>query len=773
MPFIHPVIFWSGLAAVSLPILIHLLNRRRFRIRDWAAMQFLMDSLHRNRRRLRIKELILLAVRCGLILLLAAGVARFTGCGPLQQLLPGGGGPRTTVFVLDESCSMAQQFRGGTLLGAAAEDLAEHLKRLGQSEKVAILLASKPARAEAFFNLNYVTDAESLVRRLGTLRPSDRRGDLGGALAAANDIFADTSGGRKLVILSDFRHVDLTDPDRARVLGRQFEALVAQNVKVSVLDYGLAARSNLTLESVEMLDKFAIARVPVRLALTVRNHGASRVRNVEVRLAARVPPAGGAPGDPFARTTLPVQVIESIEPGETGRVEFQISPPRPGPMGIVAHLGADELAPDNTARLALDVRKAIRLLVVDGKPDRADPPASESYFFVHAIDDGKGSYGNAPHVLAPENLADVNFYDYDLVVLLNLRQMPGLLEKTGGLVFPKLEALEGYVRDGGGLAIFTGDRISGAFYGPDGPFWAQGAGLLPLPVRLRVGDPARRQTFFRLDPGSIEAQGLLRTFGGEAAVVATMIRFFAFNAADEMAAPATPGVSPPRILARFTDPDASPAVVQRRFGRGTVVAFHTTASDAWTDWPSDPVGTYVAVMNDLLGELARAQQQGFTALVSEAIAYEPPEEFREADAVLKTPDYPAVSAVALRAERREGRDAVITYDRPEVAGLYRLDLSGPGKTQQTVLFARNIDPAEGDLAVGRRADIASAFGGEFGYEQRVGAEPGEAKKAGEKTEYWLWAIAAVLALLALETFLAQRFGHYTTTAADEEQPKRT
>ena len=76
MPFIHPAIFWTGLAAVAVPILIHLLNRRRFRLRDWAAMQFIRQALRRHRRRLQIEQLILLALRCLMLAVLVMAIAR-------------------------------------------------------------------------------------------------------------------------------------------------------------------------------------------------------------------------------------------------------------------------------------------------------------------------------------------------------------------------------------------------------------------------------------------------------------------------------------------------------------------------------------------------------------------------------------------------------------------------------------------------------------------------------------------------------------------------
>src|SRR3954465_5270845 len=49
--------------AVSVPIIIHLLNRRRFRIVTWAAMRFLLAAQKQNTRRMRLEQLLLLLVR--------------------------------------------------------------------------------------------------------------------------------------------------------------------------------------------------------------------------------------------------------------------------------------------------------------------------------------------------------------------------------------------------------------------------------------------------------------------------------------------------------------------------------------------------------------------------------------------------------------------------------------------------------------------------------------------------------------------------------------
>ena len=59
-----------AVGAVAVPVLIHLLNRRRFKVVTWAAMRFLLAAQKQNSRRLRIEQLILLLTRILIVLLL-------------------------------------------------------------------------------------------------------------------------------------------------------------------------------------------------------------------------------------------------------------------------------------------------------------------------------------------------------------------------------------------------------------------------------------------------------------------------------------------------------------------------------------------------------------------------------------------------------------------------------------------------------------------------------------------------------------------------------
>src|ERR1041384_6305424 len=89
--FTNPGYVAAGGALISSPIIIHLINRMRFKRLRWAAMEFLLKAQKRSRRRLIIEQLLLLLLRCFLVLLTALLVSRFLGFGfggnPEQETL--------------------------------------------------------------------------------------------------------------------------------------------------------------------------------------------------------------------------------------------------------------------------------------------------------------------------------------------------------------------------------------------------------------------------------------------------------------------------------------------------------------------------------------------------------------------------------------------------------------------------------------------------------------------------------------------------------------
>src|ERR1700755_2432185 len=104
--FANPGYLAAGGACISSPIIIHLINRMRFKRIRWAAMEFLLKAQKRKRKRLIIEQLLLLALRCLLIALVGLPVARFVR--PASAGL--GSKPQLHVVILDDTLSMGEEW---------------------------------------------------------------------------------------------------------------------------------------------------------------------------------------------------------------------------------------------------------------------------------------------------------------------------------------------------------------------------------------------------------------------------------------------------------------------------------------------------------------------------------------------------------------------------------------------------------------------------------------------------------------------------------------
>ena len=106
MTFVTAGLAVAGLAAISIPILIHLLWRQRRRPVQWAAMKFLIEAWKRHRRRLQIEQILLLATRCLIVAVLGAALARpiLEAAGVVDL-----GGSRTVLLVIDDGVASSAQ----------------------------------------------------------------------------------------------------------------------------------------------------------------------------------------------------------------------------------------------------------------------------------------------------------------------------------------------------------------------------------------------------------------------------------------------------------------------------------------------------------------------------------------------------------------------------------------------------------------------------------------------------------------------------------------
>src|SRR5437868_6791457 len=148
MEFIHPWYMAAGGALISSPILIHLINRMRFKRLRWAAMEFLLKSQKRNRRRLIIEQMLLLMLRCLLVVLATLLVARFAGFSfGMNQAKD-----TTHLLLVDDTLSMndrwkeVDQSRDCFEVGKAeVEKIAKNLSQSTRNDRLALLVLSRIA----------------------------------------------------------------------------------------------------------------------------------------------------------------------------------------------------------------------------------------------------------------------------------------------------------------------------------------------------------------------------------------------------------------------------------------------------------------------------------------------------------------------------------------------------------------------------------------------------------------------------------------------------
>ncbi len=129
MTFLNPLLLIASIG-ISLPILAHLFNRHKVKHTDWAAMQFLSRSVRVRSRQLRLRDLLLLVLRCLAVLLLVLALSR-----PATNSTDGIGLPGEeragVVIALDASYSMAHSDDKRTRFERAIERIgviSEHLR---------------------------------------------------------------------------------------------------------------------------------------------------------------------------------------------------------------------------------------------------------------------------------------------------------------------------------------------------------------------------------------------------------------------------------------------------------------------------------------------------------------------------------------------------------------------------------------------------------------------------------------------------------------------
>jgi hypothetical protein len=238
MSFLQPILL-AALPLVALPIIIHLINQRRFQTIRWAAMMFLLAANRMSRGFARLRQWLIMMFRMAAIAGLIFAISRPLAGGWLG--LFAGGRPETTLILIDRSPSMQQSGTGGggSKLETGLRQLTATLKTLGSTRWVLIESTSHKPR-----ELEKIDDLLSSP----SVGPSSASADIPAMLQAAHEyIKANKIGRTEIWICSDIRENDWNAESGRWQAVRDAFLEFAQTVRFHLLAYPQAAPENLSL----------------------------------------------------------------------------------------------------------------------------------------------------------------------------------------------------------------------------------------------------------------------------------------------------------------------------------------------------------------------------------------------------------------------------------------------------------------------------------------------------------------------------------------------
>lgn len=707
--FLAPALLGAA-ALVAVPVILHLIMRRKPVPHPFPALRFLAQRAVANRRRLQVSHLLLLLLRVAALALLALAFARPVLRG--AAWLADGEAPVAAAFVFDTAPRMLLREGNRTRLEQAAAMAKVLFGKLPQGSTVAVL--DTGGGAAAF--MPSVAAAEARVERLGGATPVV---PLPAAITAAARLLASSDKARReLYVFTDCSHGAW---DGAAAVE------VPADTSVLYVDVGAPAPQNFAIESLELADEQVAVGTPLTVSVSLARSGPDATRAVALEVL--------APDGRYTRRA--VKPVAWREAAAT-QVDFEIGGFEPGVrQGRVVVDGADDLEADDARWFTVAVGAAAPVIVA------APAPAARTGLFVaEALAPaglrraGKGRFD--PRIVDVAELATTDWRAARGIVLVDPPPLPP----------PTWEAIEAWVAEGHGLVVWLGPRA-----GTPERFDSEASrrvlgGRLVRVWRSPAGDN-------HLAPAALD-HPLLAAFRRVGDAVPwqdfPVARHWEF-AADEPAAGAADASRGAAVVAAYRD--GLPAILEHRVGNGTVVVVTTPVSQAAGDpeaWNRLATGfepwPFVILANEtLLHAIDTADERNVTAGTAVVLRLDRRD---VAAAFVRSPagdDFPAA------VDQKRGTITVTATEQP---GNYSVRVGGDVGGVATG-FSANLAPSATDYRRVRAEDLAAVVG----VDRRLARNEAELVRDVHRervgTEMHGWVILLAALAMAADWIVANRF----------------
>lgn len=745
MTFLNALLAF-GTLAFTVPLVIHLLNRSRYRTVDWGAMIFLEQQNPSNSRRMEWRHLLLLAVRCLIPVCLALAMARPFLSG---SSLLGVREPIATVVVLDDSLSMQSKTADGrTRWFIALRQIDELLNSLPDGSESHLVMAGQVPKSVS------QEEIKESLRNWETTPSITGSMDLVEATKKSLDWLKDRSlTRRQIVYVSDFQSSDWSNDmgvldELKRLASEQIIPPVISWLNVTerqTTEEGVNEEPfrNCSVKELVVAPKWFAEGQVISALVTIHNHSRTIVDALPVTLQL---------GDKI----LDTQKI-SIAPGSSTRVSTRFAVPKVGWHLLTVKLDTkDDLDTDNIKQVPLVVQPRSQILLVDGAL-RSEPMQSQSDFLRLALSpftfsQVAGADYFDTKVISVDRLHDITLDDYASVALCNVARIePNHVAK-----------LREFVERGGGVVIFLGNRVEGEAWNRL-PIIDQG-GIrffnLPEPKGAPSGGAIESSLAIALE--SLESnlfQGLPQV-SRESISNAVISRFSSISLLPDGKADR---------LASFTN--GEPWIVRQVLGRGAIWVVATSCDAVDTNLPTRPV--FVPLMQRLFHAVSNSKpamevlRSGTPWAIRSTVESIDATKNAELQIQVTPPRFATIKQVGLN------------WSETRQLGLYEASWEVDGELQKSYCWVEPYSPLGSVNRDSDRSDIAreelltlakSVDATYFDSVPTLLASDGNAWQ-GREIGHWFW--LAALVCFIVEMLIAQSFRLPTKGSSKAARSERT
>jgi hypothetical protein len=728
MTFLAPLFLIGALAGV-IPVVLHMINRRRAKELPFSTLRFLRISVEKTRRRKRVHDLLLMLVRVAVLVLIALGLAKPTITN--LSALWGGGTNTAVAIILDNSASMGEIDPDRPRFDTAGGAAMQVMDQLRDGDQVALFLTSgAPFPEQGQLDRTH----EKVRQMLATCEVSYERADLGTKVQQARRVLADSdAANRQIYVISDQQAVSWesqkAESEPASDAGEASDEEQAElAIPIIVVDCHRTPKPNVAVQSVKLEASVPVAGLPVKATAELLNASSiAQQRHLELVVD--------------GTKTASSPALE-LPPGGRLKHDFTFMLDRGGlHRGEARLVGKDGSALDDRRLFTIEIDRGVSVAIV--KARKHEIPYLEDTFYVEqALSPGpSGSSAIRPTVLTADELPGEPLSQYRVVFCVNL-PAPGA---------EAAERLRRYVADGGNLVWIAGDNVDPAAYNSMNAA-AQG-NLLPaalVDVRVAAGGSERDSWNVGFLDKEHPALGDLV----EPASLYQSVLVYRHVRMD------TAGSPDARVLARLDDGEA--LLAERSVDKGRVLMLGTSAHVGWTNLPLRPI--FLPLVVRLTFWLSGGEQDRREVLAGSPLVLELDGGVAAGQGGVEVQP-PSGEIIRLNTEGTDGSTRqTFSYPDTHRIGIYQLRPLGAAGAGP-IAFSVNVDPDEAEEKTIDRDELQQRFGRTpVVFADNPEDLSGTFAWLREGESLWELFLGAVLVVLVFETYVSNRLGTASATA---------